>query len=561
MFFVSFFVFILHFSFVGTSVEASTCEEIHASAPFPEQLLQQLEIISPNKKQILQNLSITSCGENCLALPSDTSLSFQVERDLHLSSPEVILSPSLKTLKLPSWGDLRGNASLIKSFLIGHELHPQIPVDSDFVQYTDAQRLAFQAVEKALKERVSSFLHISPTGTGKTLVLVHALKENLTPGIHLVTAHQIHLVDQLYDAIQYELRGTGTFVINWNNKTNSTFASEVEQADSLKEPVVFVVTTQTLKSQFQFLENEKPDIYKKLTENTKGIYLDEAHHLGAFRTKSALLKLQEQSGAFLYGTTATPVHYEINLRELFEREHWSYLSGEDNLFESHSAEQVLNQLSLAIKEGEIIPFEDLYIIGESNFHVTEESPLFMQGDSDFYVLNPDHYNRLAGILNPIIESNRKGFIVTASIAEADRLAVFLNQAFEGVEFEAFHSDLTKEERDGILSRSETQESHYIVAVKALDEGVNLPHLSAYIDLNTNVSVKQMVHRIGRVLRLYPGKVGADILFLSDYRDAKKAEDLLHLLDMVENTTFNFSRKIRRESGRFEIQDRRSGSFK
>ena len=67
----------------------------------------------------------------------------------------------------------------------------------------------------------------------------------------------------------------------------------------------------------------------------------------------------------------------------------------------------------------------------------------------------------------------------------------------------------------------------------MDEGVNLPHLSAYIDLNVNVSVKQMIHRIGRVLRLYPGKTGADILFMADYRDVKKAGDLLHLLEAVE----------------------------
>jgi len=38
-------------------------------------------------------------------------------------------------------------------------------------------------------------------------------------------------------------------------------------------------------------------------------------------------------------------------------------------------------------------------------------------------------------------------------------------------------------------------------VRALDEGVDLPGLSAYIDLNSNVSVKQMIHRIGRVRRV------------------------------------------------------------
>ena len=43
----------------------------------------------------------------------------------------------------------------------------------------------------------------------------------------------------------------------------------------------------------------------------------------------------------------------------------------------------------------------------------------------------------------------------------------------------------------------------------------------------------MVHRIGRVLRLYSNKVGSGILFLSDYRDVEKAGDLLNLLDIMK----------------------------
>ena len=540
-------LFLLVLSLTVLSVRAlPTCPEAFSSDPI-RQLTQQIQIISSNKKQALENLPFVSCGENCLVLNSNTFISFQIVRDLHLSAPEITLSSNLKTLRLPSWSYLEDKA-LLKSWLIGHEIHPQTS-PSDFIQYTKAQAIAFRAVEGAFKEGVSSFLHISPTGTGKTLVLARALNLNLTEGLHLVTAHQIHLVDQLYEAVQNELEGREISIINWNDKPNKSFVSELEQALSLKKPIVFVVTTQTLKRQLHLLATKHPKLYRKLTRNTKGIYLDEAHHLGAFHTKAALLKFKEQSGAFLYGTTATPAHHQINLRELFEREHWSYLNGEEDLFRSHPPGKVLDQLSLAIRAGELTPFEDLYIIGAFNFNETKEKPLFIQGESDFYVLNPYHYNRLAGFLHPVIQSNQKGFIVTASIAEADRLTVFLNEVFKGVEFEAYHSGLTREERQGVLSRSEEKKAHYIVAVRALDEGVNLPHLSAYIDLNANVSVKQMVHRIGRVLRLYPGKVSSDILFLSDYRDVEKAGDLLNLLDIMEmSLSFSGRIRIRQASG-------------
>ena len=515
-----------------SSAGASPCEE-GFSDPV-KQLQHHLLALSPNNQKAIQSLSITSCGENCLALSSKTHIQFQIKIDPLLSSPEITVSSSRKTLKIPSLNHLE-NFDLFKVWLIGHEVHPQTP-PSDTIRYTVAQEIAFKAASQAILEGAGSFLHIAPTGTGKTLVMARTLKENLSPGLHFITAHQIHLVDQLHKALQYELGGTGTFIINWNEKNNSTFANEAEQATSLKEPVVFVVTSQTLKKQLNLLENKKPEIYKKLVENTRGIYLDEAHHLGAFYTKKTLLKLKDQSRAFFYGATATPVHPHINLRDLFDREHWSYLNGKEDLFRTHSADKTLEQLSLAIRKGEVTPFDDLYIVGESkNFNTTKEQPLFIQGSSDLYVLNPHYYKRLAGMLHPILEFNRKGFIVTATIAEADRLTGFLNEVFEDVEFEAYHSELSREERLSVLRRSQEKESHYIVAVRALDEGVNLPHLSAYIDLNSNVSVKQMVHRIGRVLRLYPGKAGAGILFLADYKDAKKAGDLLNLLEAVESS--------------------------
>ena len=550
--FLRFIVFVL--SLNSTIIGASDNCHAKGFSPDPIQTLtRQLEMLSPSNKPLLPNFPITSCGENCFSLHSNLS-SFRIELDPEIPSPKTVLSPSLKVLKLPSWSALE-DTSLLKFWLVGHELHPQISLKvKGATQHTKAQQIAVKAIKTTLKEGASGILLVSPTGTGKTLILSQGVKNNLSPGLHLVTAHLVPLVDQLHQALQEELEGTGTFILNWNDRYNTTFMNEVEQAASRKEPVVLVITTQALKHQIRFLEEDHPDIYEKMTKGTKGIYLDEAHHLGAPRTKTSLLQLQEQSEAFLVGITATPAHHEVKLKELFEREHWSYLNGEENLFQSHPSGQIVEQLSLAIQEGEITPFEDLYVFGPVNFPETKENPLFIKGESDFFVLNPHHYNRLAGLLHSIIQSNKKGFIATASIAEAHRLAAFLSQAFKDTEFEAYHSLLTRDERQRILSRSEESKAHYIVAVRALDEGVDIPHLSAYIDLNANVSVKQMVHRIGRVLRLYPGKLGADVFFLSDYKDAKRAEDLLNLLD-IKQVSYGFSGgMLRYVSSDFDLGD-------
>ena len=121
-------------------------------------------------------------------------------------------------------------------------------------------------------------------------------------------------------------------MLNWNEYSNKRFVSEIKEAILQLEPTVFVITSQSLKSQLSFLKEKEPDVYRLLLEHIDGIYLDEAHHLGAFQTRSVIMSLHEESGAFLYGATATPVHHEVNLHRFFEREHWSYLGegrGED----------------------------------------------------------------------------------------------------------------------------------------------------------------------------------------------------------------------------------------
>ena len=532
----------------------------------PEQLKARLVLIAPNKKDIIDNLDIDPSIPNSLSFRSKEGIQFQIRKDPSLAEPEIELSPSSKTLKIPSydWLQNRDFDSLLKSWLIGHEVHPYTS-PSKTILYTEAQNTAFTAFKQAVVEGAKSLLHISPTSSGKTLVMARALKEKLqnhrTGKISFVTAHQIKLVDQLFEAVETELKGMDVTVINWNNRLNKDFYVEVERSVLRKNPTVFVITTQSLKSQLDLLETRRHRGYIRLGKNTDGIYIDEAHHLGALHTMIALFSLHGESRAFLYGTTATPVHHEVNLRDFFEREHWSYLNSveKNNLFASHPAEKVMEQLSIGIERGEIIPFDTLYIIGESRrgkkgFNVTKENPLFIQPVNHLRVLNPYYYNALAGILHSVFQSNKKGFIVTATIAEAKRLTEFLSEAIEGITFEAYHSEMSREQRQEVLHNSEEMPSHYIVAVRALDEGVNLPHLSAYIDLNVNVSVKQMVHRIGRVLRLHPGKLSSDILFLADYRNEEMARDLLSLLDILDVTNFHRGIKYRDRSGDTSLRE-------
>ena len=583
--------------FIHLSLSVSSVAEEELTAFVRTILLET----SANKRADIETLEIKSCSSSCVSFKSSLGAEFKLVIDTDRSEPELSFTRDSRTLTLPSLsyveeliGSSRESRSsresgnppsivagqesgklesspeelsrLIHRWLVGHELHPY---SGGFSLIKPSQAIALAASREVLMEHQkeqSSLLNIAPTASGKTLVLVQTLMEQIETysngkKIFIVTADRIHLIEQLHSQIQSENKQRAIDVINWGtlrDKSWQSFASEVKRANEREGATVMVITSQSLKLKLSEFFTETEQRYRAIQEsfvrNVGGIYIDEAHHLGASETRKVVLDLVERSKAFLYGATATPVHHEVELRDFFKQEHWTYLNTKDNLFERHSTDSILEQLAMGIERGELTPFDDLYVIGEQTFKDLQRSnrkgnntnrnndqkdpSVFIQAESAYYVLNPAHYENLLRIIEPILSANKKGFIVTATIAEAERLTEFLNQSVSGIEFEVLHSEVEEEERRAVLRRSvNSKDSHYIVSVRVLDEGINLPHLSAYIDLNFNVSIKQMIHRIGRVLRLYPNKLSSDVLFLIDYRDESKARDALSILDKMKSISF------------------------
>ena len=499
----------------------------------------------------MNKVHLEPCGPGCLRLVSETSVSFEIKLDPNISSPEFHVTRKSKTLHLPS-KDLFNpppSANDLRYWLTGHELHPYME-SSGPIMIKSVQSVAFEAYKEVVQSGAKSFLHVLPTGVGKTLVLTKALVDYLNRrskenSISIVTVDRVDIVNQLSQAIQKELTKSGESldvqIINWSNrKKGADFSDLVSSIPSRADATVIVMTSQSLKN---ILSDPNSKHYKQISERLSAIFMDEAHHLGADLTKEVLLGLQERSGAFLYGTTATPVHHEVNLRDLFEKVHWSYINDRYSLFQDHPSEAILRQLSIAIERGDLTPFDKLHFIIETFLTGGENVGNVFVSENKRRVLNPDYYQKLAQFIYPILNSNKKGFFVTATVQEAERLTAFLNHTFPDIKFESYHYRKTSEEKKEIKDHFEkNKNSHYLVTVRALDEGVNLPELSAYIDLNANVPIKQMLQRIGRVLRLYPGKVSSDIMLLIDYRDEQIAKDLLNVLDVIKTVSFSKTKR-------------------
>lgn len=90
----------------------------------------------------------------------------------------------------------------------------------------------------------------------------------------------------------------------------------------------------------------------------------------------------------------------------------------------------------------------------------------------------------------------------------------------------FTSNENQEERRLIKDQFKTKEINAIVAIKCLDEGVNIPAINTAYILASSTNPREYVQRRGRVLRKYPGKSYATIYdFITLPRKLENSIDL------------------------------------
>ncbi len=109
----------------------------------------------------------------------------------------------------------------------------------------------------------------------------------------------------------------------------------------------------------------------------------------------------------------------------------------------------------------------------------------------------------------------KSIVFCETIDSAEKIcAEFCNQ---GVGTAVYHSKLSSVEREKILERYQDDggddQVDCVVAVRSLDEGIDIPRIDCGIIVATTRQRRQMIQRMGRVVRLKPDGAGAAIIVL------------------------------------------------
>lgn len=101
-------------------------------------------------------------------------------------------------------------------------------------------------------------------------------------------------------------------------------------------------------------------------------------------------------------------------------------------------------------------------------------------------------------LEDLIGASSGALIYTETIESAKRLASLFTVS--GVTVEAYHSELGKQDRDQMFDRFREHQTDCLIAVHTLDEGINVPEANLAVIVAGSQQRRQMIQRMGRILR-------------------------------------------------------------
>lgn len=401
-----------------------------------------------------------------------------------------------------------------------------------------------EAIEAWLKNKKG--LIEMATGTGKTYVSIACIQEILKDEEKLVvviTCPFIHLIDQWqknlgqWQFISIAIHGSAK---NWeHNLKNKIY----EINNNYKQTLIILTTHNTFSSEkfVNLLKNVKCQIM---------LIADEVHGLGSIVRRIGL----QEKYIYRIGLSATPFRW----------------------FDEEGTEIILKYFGDIVFKFEIkkaipdylTPYQyHLFIVELSSLELREYMNLTKKIAREYYssrseseqtkllesllikrqkiIVNAEaKYNTLLVILNSF--NNLTNCLIYCSPNQIIRVQAMLNsKSIVQHKFTAYES---KEERKKILDMFELGNYQVLVAMKCLDEGVDVPATKAAIIMASSTNPREFIQRRGRILRKHPNKKKAlvyDILVVASLQpnldeDIYKIEKKILLKELKRIVEFGSS---------------------
>ena len=380
------------------------------------------------------------------------------------------------------------------------------------------------------------------TGTGKTITALSALaklREEKKHQFVVIACPYQHLVDQWHEeAIRFGFEPILAYKnsATWVNQLNTAL---VRYNYGIRDTVC-TITTQTT-----FITDTMQKLLSKLKRRAV-LVADEVHHLGAERSRKRLTDVFN----YRLGLSATPNRWFDELGTTALKTYFG-----DTVYEF--------SLDIAIKNGYLCPYyyyPHLVELTDNEFEAYERlteriSKLYHQVESGE---TSQVLERLLIKRSTLLNRSENKLVKLAELM-TDRTASLHHSLFYcatgrivpvrelltdlGLRVAKFTAEESTAERQELLKMFASGHLQALVAMKCLDEGVDVPSTRTAYILASSSNPKEFIQRRGRILRQSSGKEHAEIHDLIavppiDYREYK-------------TSTFRTERKIvRKELERF-----------
>lgn len=368
------------------------------------------------------------------------------------------------------------------------------------------------------------------TGTGKTFTALGCLKQiskKPDPLLTVITCPQRHLVNQwVNETKKFDFHFDRTIIAPGTKKWKDLLADSCMDLELGNIKSALVITTHRTFSSEDFKAILKSNI------NSTKLFLiaDEVHGLGAEKSRSGLIP----EYCYRIGLSATPKRFfdDVGTEIIY-----SYFKG--IVFE-FPLEEAINTINPATGETFLTPYRYKPIFVnlsmsemDQYIDITRKISYYFQKDkiedlkdetltrlltkrANIIKNCENKFNALVDLLISL-DPSQKWTIIYCSPQQIDDVMRITNQYFskihrftmeEGTTPKSEYGGLT--EREYILSKFADGKYQVLIAMKCLDEGVDVPPARVAVLIASSSNSREYIQRIGRVIRRYPGKKEAQI---------------------------------------------------
>lgn len=370
------------------------------------------------------------------------------------------------------------------------------------------------------------------TGTGKTytgLGAVLRLYKNIGKLAAIIVCPYQHLVDQWVEDIEYfnmkpVIGYSASRQSNWKERLSNEI---MDFRLGIIDFMCFVTTNATYSSDY---------VQKQLSKlkNNALIVIDEAHNFGASRLRNTLsphfqYRLALSATLERHGDpegTAALMNYfgkkciEYGLERAIREDKLTpyyyypkivYLT-ETELAKYRALSRKIATMCFRLPSGEMSISEagKKLLIERARIVAGAENKVALLKQLMYDYVNDSHILVYCGATRRFDDSNDS----SDNDEEGERQIVSVSKMLGkelGMKVTHFTSNESAAERDRIKKQfADANPYQAIVAIKCLDEGVNIPSIKTAFILASSTNPKEYIQRRGRVLRKYPGKEYATI---------------------------------------------------